>query len=311
MAWIELHQALRTHPKLIHLATLLKTDPDSARVKLENLWLWALDYCPNGSLTVAKRPLTEPEIAVASGWNGEATDWVRSLIASGWIDKIPGGAGGTTMYLHDWQKYGGKWCKKRERDIIRKQHKLFQEESEAIPDGVHVESRGTEQDRTGQDRTNRTGQDSTGEAAFFEKLSDEFFSLTGRPSLGGAKEPRELIERIKGLIRVRGLESCLKVMREKTSECVQRTGRPPHNLQYFVPILEDDRSFGKGGNNGQPATGGAKEILRHFALPDGEMGRRVKEKIAAREKREREKGLPQDGGEKASSGGGEPSQSPA
>lgn len=122
MAWIELHQALRKHPKTLHLAALLELqDPDHARVKLENLWLWALDYCLHGRLTVASRPLSAMEIASASDWHGDATVWLRSLIASGWIDEIQGGQNGKTLYLHDWQDYGGKLLQSREADRERKQ----------------------------------------------------------------------------------------------------------------------------------------------------------------------------------------------
>lgn len=115
MAWIELHQALKKHPKTLHLAALVGcADPDHARVKLENLWLWALDYCLNGALAVASRPLSAIEVADASDWRGDPTVWMRSLIDAGWIDEKAGGKGGKTLYLHDWHVYAGRLIEQRE-----------------------------------------------------------------------------------------------------------------------------------------------------------------------------------------------------
>ena len=118
-----------------------------------------------------------------------------------------------------------------------------------------------------------------GEEGGFGKLCDEFTSLTGRPPLAGVADPMDLSERIKGSIQVRGLEPLLRLMREKVSDCVQRTGRPPSNLQYFAPVFEDGRLFsGRGMNDG------AKAIVRKFALSDGELERKVRERIAERER---------------------------
>ena len=152
MAWIELHQALRNHPKLLHLKALTGVaDKDLLRAKLENLWLWCFDYCPLGRLAIGSRPLTAQEIADASEINSilevsqngtlderchngggtppenqkkrspndQATLWLRSLIDSGWIDEIPGGPGGKTLQLHDWKHYGGKLHAQRQADAER------------------------------------------------------------------------------------------------------------------------------------------------------------------------------------------------
>lgn len=111
------------------------------------------------------------------------------------------------------------------------------------------------------------------------KLTDEFTSLTGRVPLAAVADPTELLDRLKGLIRVRGLEPMLAVMRAKTSDCIQRTGRAPSSLQYFVPIFEDDRAFnGKGSRND-----GAQKVVQHFALRPGKLGETVERRIAERE----------------------------
>lgn len=110
------------------------------------------------------------------------------------------------------------------------------------------------------------------------KLTDEFTNLTGRPPLAGIMEPREFLDRLKGMIRVRGLDAMIAAMKSKTSDCIQRTGRPPSSLQYFVPIFEDDRVFnGSGGMNG-----GAQAIVGHFGLGAGKLQEGVERKIAER-----------------------------
>lgn len=121
MVWIELHQSLRYHAKTGRLAFFLKIkDPDHSRAKLENLWLWAIDNCLDGKLKVADRPLSAEEIAFASGWNGDPTVWLRSLIDAGWIDEAKGGVNGKTLQLHDWHDYAGKLIDSRKADAKRK-----------------------------------------------------------------------------------------------------------------------------------------------------------------------------------------------
>lgn len=128
-----------------------------------------------------------------------------------------------------------------------------------------------------------------------EKLCNEFTSLTGRPPLSGSPDPEETLERIRGLIRVRGLEPMVRVMKLKASECVQRTGRPPNSLQYFMPIFEDERLFGSGSNDG------AQAVVKHFALPPGHFDAEAQRRIAERERRGKEGEPP--GGVEAPDGG--------
>lgn len=134
MAWLALHQSLRKHPKLIHLASLVGVpDKDTVRAKLENLWLEALDYCLSGRLAVAERSLGAAEIADWSGWSGDPTVWLRSLIEAGWIDEKAGGVGGKSLYLHDWEDYAGKLIAKREADRERKPKKGVHRNSSGRP----------------------------------------------------------------------------------------------------------------------------------------------------------------------------------
>lgn len=112
MAWIELHQALVRHPKLIRLATLAGfADRDLARAKLENLWLWCLDYRLNGNLT----GFSAADLAAASNVTCDANIWLKSLIECGFVDDFGDGV----LKLHDWHQYAGKLIKVRKDNKLR------------------------------------------------------------------------------------------------------------------------------------------------------------------------------------------------
>jgi hypothetical protein len=90
-------------------------DPDLIRAKLENLWLWALEYRENGVLD----RLTPAEIALASNWHGDPDVWVESLLKSGWLDTVKDEAGVAQLYLHDWHDYAGRLIEKRKQNRER------------------------------------------------------------------------------------------------------------------------------------------------------------------------------------------------
>src|SRR3990167_1356489 len=98
MAWIELHQSLRTNPKVTRLAAKLGVTRAHATGLLANLWLWAVDHAWDGQL----RKYSDLEIAEAAWWNvGPGRDEASFRLAlreTGWED-----SDGT---LHDWKEYG-------------------------------------------------------------------------------------------------------------------------------------------------------------------------------------------------------------
>lgn len=108
MAWIELHQSLIRHPKLSRLARELHIGRPQAIGHLCCLWLWTLDYAPDGRLSA----FTSTEAAVGAEWTGKPEEFLQALKSAGWIDEDGN--------IHDWEKYGGKLLKKREADKNRK-----------------------------------------------------------------------------------------------------------------------------------------------------------------------------------------------
>jgi hypothetical protein len=113
MAWIESHQSLGTHRKLMKLMRSLHISDVRAVGHLQYLWWWALDNAPAGDLS----GLTAADIAAAGHWNRDARAFFAALIDAGWIDAGDGG-----LSLHDWEEYGGRLA--RQRTLTREQRQL-------------------------------------------------------------------------------------------------------------------------------------------------------------------------------------------
>ena len=94
MAWIELHQSLRTNPKVKRFADRLGIERAHATGILCNLWLWAVDHAKDGRL----KRYEDGEIAEACWWQGDVRKLRTALKESGWED-----SDGT---IHDWSEYG-------------------------------------------------------------------------------------------------------------------------------------------------------------------------------------------------------------
>ena len=108
MAWIQSHQSLARHPKMLRLASLAGINAAQAIGHLHYLWWWTLEYAPDGDLS----RFDAHEIAVASEWLGDPNQWLAALRDCGWID--PDG------HVHDWDDYAGKLAKDRARERERK-----------------------------------------------------------------------------------------------------------------------------------------------------------------------------------------------
>jgi len=119
MAWIEMHQSLRTHDKTLVLTRLLGLKRYEVIGMLVSLWLWALDIADiNGKLG----NLIEEDIEEALGWKGDTGALSAALIESGFIDRLDG-----ALVLHNWYKYAGKLNERREADRKRKAVRIPQE----------------------------------------------------------------------------------------------------------------------------------------------------------------------------------------
>lgn len=110
MAWIEVHQALPNHRKLLLAANELGIAPVPLMGHLVALWLWALDNAPSGRLEGIPNSL----IASACQWKKGAVKLVFALTSSGLLDDDHG-----TLVIHDWQDYAGRLIAKRTANVQR------------------------------------------------------------------------------------------------------------------------------------------------------------------------------------------------
>ena len=106
MAWIEVHQSVTTHRKTIAAAELLDIPEPHMVGHLVTFWLWALDNAQpeTGELPKATARL----IARAAQWDGNASTFLETLVAVGFLDDNDG-----VISVHDWDDYAGRLLDRR------------------------------------------------------------------------------------------------------------------------------------------------------------------------------------------------------
>ena len=110
MAWIEAHQELSNHRKIIRLKNLLKIPKTEAIGTVMMLWWWSVDNAPSGDLS----NITAEELAEIVDYRGRKSQQVMdALIESGFIDG--------DMKIHDWHEYTGRLLEQRK--IQKQQNK--------------------------------------------------------------------------------------------------------------------------------------------------------------------------------------------
>ena len=102
MAWIPSHQELVRHPKVNELMDILGISRPMTIGYLHMLWLWAVDYAPDGDLSRFK----PSAISNACEWPSNPEEFINGLKLVGFIDD--------NNTLHDWGDYGGKYLAQRE-----------------------------------------------------------------------------------------------------------------------------------------------------------------------------------------------------
>jgi DnaA N-terminal domain len=102
MAWIELHQSLWTHRKVLALAEELDLDPLLAAAHMARLWCWAIDNAPDGDLgNIGIRT-----VALAAAYTGTPHHFHTAMQTAGFLDNTR---------LHDWDDYAGRLIEGRRR----------------------------------------------------------------------------------------------------------------------------------------------------------------------------------------------------
>lgn len=124
MAWIESHQSLKEHPKVLDLMNLMGWSLDETIGKLHRFWWWCVDYAEDGDL----RKHNDSRLAAAVGLNGDAGgQFVESMVKSCWIDRQP------YFRVHEWWTYFGRFLQikyKHNQCRWRRIQELYQNGSE-------------------------------------------------------------------------------------------------------------------------------------------------------------------------------------
>lgn len=106
MAWLESHQALERHPKVLQLASMMGWSLDETLGKLHRFWWWCLEYAPTGDL----RQVDPIVIAGGIGLTGDvAHKFMPSMLNAHLIcscarSKKP-------FRVHDWIEYAGRYLR--------------------------------------------------------------------------------------------------------------------------------------------------------------------------------------------------------
>lgn len=142
MAWLEIHQSIKDHRKLLAAADALDMAPAHIAGHIIFFWLWALDNAPSGEIS----DISARNIARAAQWEGKPEDFLSALIESGLVDQIDGG-----LFIHDWADYAGKLIDQRIADRERKRQsraaaKMKKADSLNCPEDVQWTSGGQVKD---------------------------------------------------------------------------------------------------------------------------------------------------------------------
>jgi hypothetical protein len=105
--WLELHIGLRDHPKTARLRRRLGVTLPQAIGHVVMVWTWAVRYAPNGDLSRFDADV----IADAAGWDDDPGQFVRAMIAAGFLDE--------DLTIHDWDAYAGRLVDRREANARR------------------------------------------------------------------------------------------------------------------------------------------------------------------------------------------------
>ncbi|MBO5863513.1 MAG: hypothetical protein J6Q59_04510 [Paludibacteraceae bacterium] len=111
MAWIQVHQQLKDHRKLLQAADELEVEPVHMLGMLISFWLWALDNAPSGSL----EGISSRTIARAAQWSGEPDVFVSAIADAGLLREEALGV----LKINDWYEYAGKLIDQREAEKER------------------------------------------------------------------------------------------------------------------------------------------------------------------------------------------------
>jgi len=113
MAWIESHQSLEEHPKLVRICALTNWNQDEAIGKLMRLWWWALQYAEDGDLS-----RFSPDQYLSRLDKNIPPDTLLEHLKAAYLITKNG-------LIHDWVDYAGKYLIKKYSSHYKKKLKMI------------------------------------------------------------------------------------------------------------------------------------------------------------------------------------------
>ena len=107
MAWIEAHDTLPDHPKVLRAAKMLRLDSDALVGKLLRLWTWALSNREDGVLS----DLDAGVLHRIMNYGGKADKLLAALTEVRLLDALPDGR----YAIHDWDEHVAMLMEQRDR----------------------------------------------------------------------------------------------------------------------------------------------------------------------------------------------------
>ena len=107
MAWIEAHDTLPDHPKVLRAAKALRLDSDALVGKLLRLWTWALSNREDGILS----DLDAGVLHRIMNYGGKADKLLAALTEVRLLDALPDGR----YAIHDWDEHVAMLMEQRDR----------------------------------------------------------------------------------------------------------------------------------------------------------------------------------------------------
>lgn len=107
MAWIELHDTLPDHTKVLDLSAALKIDKDAVVGKLIRLWVWALNNREDGLI----RTRDVPTVGDVMRIKGKAEKVIVAMVKVRLLDPVEGG-----YMIHGWDEHVHRLMEARERN---------------------------------------------------------------------------------------------------------------------------------------------------------------------------------------------------
>lgn len=138
MAWIQIHQQLKDHRKVLAAADELDIEPAHMLGLLISFWLWAIDNAPDGSLA----GISDRMIARAAQWDKDPEEFVAALTSASLLDATEDGV----LEIHDWSEYTGKLIEQRENEKnVREPAALLLSQTTGgrPPDSLRTQTRAT------------------------------------------------------------------------------------------------------------------------------------------------------------------------